>query len=160
MLPKHIFAERPAKQTRISFLSFTFSFLSDNVCFIFSGAGKFCLAYGLRQLTRDVKSDVRTLNFRSDVTNAPPRKNLNDVRRSSLCNVKCKKIRIINKKFNVIGKKNNQTSVSDAVREIPTLRATHNAGNSVNLVSSILRLPSGLGLGFFCLHQKPMIVSI
>ena len=27
-------------------------------CSIFSGAGKFCLAHGLRQLTRDTKSDV------------------------------------------------------------------------------------------------------
>ena len=40
---------------------------------IFSGAEKFCLAHGLRQLTRDVKSDVRTLNFISDVTFVPPR---------------------------------------------------------------------------------------
>ena len=28
-------------------------------------------------------------------------------------------------------------------REIPTLRSTDNAGNSVNLVSGIVRLPSG-----------------
>ena len=33
---------------------------------IFSGAGKFCIAHVLRQLTRDVKHVVRTLNFRSD----------------------------------------------------------------------------------------------
>ena len=38
---------------------------------LFSDAGKFCLAHGLGQLTRDVKSDVRTLNFRSDVIFAP-----------------------------------------------------------------------------------------
>ena len=43
--------------------------------------------------------------------------------------------------FNVIGKKNNQTSVSDADREIPTLGLTNNAGNSVNFVSGIIRLP-------------------
>ena len=30
-------------------------------CSIFSGAGKFSLAYGLRQLTRDTKSDVSCL---------------------------------------------------------------------------------------------------
>ena len=36
------------------------------------------LPNGLRQLTRDVKSDVRTLNFRSDVTYAPPRKTSNE----------------------------------------------------------------------------------
>ena len=29
-----------------------FSYLLDRVCSIFSGAGKFCLAHGLRQLTR------------------------------------------------------------------------------------------------------------
>ena len=34
--------------------------------FLFSGAGKFCLALWLRQLTRDVKSDVRT--YISEVT--------------------------------------------------------------------------------------------
>ena len=34
--------------------------------------------------------------------------------------------------FNAIGKQNNQTSISDADREIPTLGSTDNAGNSVN----------------------------
>ena len=63
------------------------------MCFIFSGAGKFCFAHGLRQLTRDVKSDIRTLNFRSDITYAQPRKTSNDVRRRSLCDVKCQKIK-------------------------------------------------------------------
>ena len=43
--------------------------------YIFSGAGKFCLADGLRQLKRYVKHDVRTLNFRSDITFATLRKN-------------------------------------------------------------------------------------
>ena len=47
------------------------SFLRDRVCSIFSSAGKFCLANGLRQLTWDVKSEVSSLNFRSDVTYAP-----------------------------------------------------------------------------------------
>ena len=45
--------------------------------------------------------------------------------------------------FTAIGKKNNQTFVSDADREIPTLGSADNAGNSVNLVSGIIRLPSG-----------------
>ena len=45
--------------------------------------------------------------------------------------------------FQIIGKKNNQSSVSGADRESPTLGSTDNAGNSVNLVSSIIRLPSG-----------------
>ena len=43
---------------------------------------------------------------------------------------------------NVIGKKDNQTSVSDAEREIQTLGSTDNAGNSVNLVTGIIRLQS------------------
>ena len=47
----------------------------------FSVAGKFCLAHGLSQLTRDVKSDIRTLNFRIDVTFSLPLKTLNNVRR-------------------------------------------------------------------------------
>ena len=34
------------------------------ILFYFSGAGKFYLAHGLRQLTRNVKSDARTLDFR------------------------------------------------------------------------------------------------
>ena len=45
--------------------------------------------------------------------------------------------------FKYIGKKNNQTSVSDAEGEIPTLGWTDNSGNSVKLVSGIIRLPSG-----------------
>ena len=60
--------------------------------------------------------------------------------------------------FNIIGKKNNQTLVSDADREIPTLGSTDNAGNLVNLVSCIIRLISGLI--FFCLHQRPILDSI
>ena len=45
------------------------------VCSIFSGAGIFCVAHGLGQLTRDVQSDFRTINFSSDVTFTPPTKN-------------------------------------------------------------------------------------
>ena len=44
--------------------------------------------------------------------------------------------------FNVIGKENNQTSVYDADREIPTLGSTEYAENSVKLVSGIIRLRS------------------
>ena len=50
----------------------TFFYLRDRICSIFSGPGKFCLAHGLRQLTRDVKNDVRILNFKSDVTDVVP----------------------------------------------------------------------------------------
>ena len=38
--------------------------------------------------------------------------------------------------------KNNQLSVSDVDREIPILGSTNNAGNSINLVFGIFRLPS------------------
>ena len=43
--------------------------------------------------------------------------------------------------FPVIGKKNNQSSVSDADREIPTLGSTDNAKNLVNLVSGFVHFP-------------------
>ena len=43
---------------------------------------------------------------------------------------------------NAIGKKSNQTSVSDADRDLPILGSTDKAGNSENLVSGIIRLPS------------------
>ena len=43
-------------------------------CSIYIGSGEFCLAHGLRQLTCNVKSEVKTQNFRSDVTNPPPGK--------------------------------------------------------------------------------------
>ena len=43
--------------------------------------------------------------------------------------------------FPIIGKKNNQSSVFDADREVSTLRSKDNAGNSVNLISDIVRLP-------------------
>ena len=58
--------------------------------FYFSDAGKFCLVHGLRQLTRDIKHYIRTLNFISDATFAPPRKTPNDVRKRSLCDVNVK----------------------------------------------------------------------
>ena len=60
--------------------------------------------------------------------------------------------------FNVVGKKNNQTSISDVDREISTLGSTDNAGNSVNLISGIIRLH--IGSGFLYLHQRAMIDSI
>ena len=107
--------------------------------FYFSGAEK----YWLRQLTRDVKSDVRLLNFRSDVIFVPPRKK--DIMRHNMSKIKG----MINNNFNVIGKKNNQTSVSDADRQIPTLGSTDNAGNSVSLVSGFWYYPFTFGLGVF-----------
>ena len=44
---------------------------------------------GLRQLTRAIKSGVRILNFKSDVTYSLPRKTPNDTRRRWLCDIKC-----------------------------------------------------------------------
>ena len=38
--------------------------------FVLSGAGKFCLAHGLRQLTREFKVTSELLNFRNDITYA------------------------------------------------------------------------------------------
>ena len=61
--------------------------------FYFSAAGKFFLAHGLGQLTHDVKCDVKTLNFRSDAIFAPPREIPYDVRKRSLCDAKCQKIK-------------------------------------------------------------------
>ena len=55
---------------------------------------------------------------------------------------------MINNDFNVIGKKNNQISLSNADHEIPTNGSTDNARNLVNL-----------GLGFLDLHWLPMIDS-
>ena len=54
---------------------------------------------------------------------------------------KLKEIMNFEYSFNVIGQKNNQISVSNADREIPTLELKDNAGNSVKLVSGIIRLP-------------------
>ena len=59
--------------------------------------------------------------------------------------------------FNVIGKKYNQTLVSDADREIPTLGSTDNAGNSSE--PRFQHYLFTLGLGFLDLHRQPMIDS-
>ena len=68
---------------------------------IFSGAGKFCLAHGLGQLTRNVKSDAGTLNFRSDVIVAPPWKTMKMLfmRRKMSKKKKKNKWRMINNNF-------------------------------------------------------------
>ena len=53
----------------------------------------YSLAHGLRQLTRDVKSDVRAIIFRSDVTYLPQRKHRMTFGegRDATCNVKTKR---------------------------------------------------------------------
>ena len=58
---------------------------------------------------------------------------------------------MINNNFNVTGKKNNQTTVSNADREIPTLGSVDNAGNSVNFVSGIICYPQ-VGIFLFALE--------
>ena len=45
---------------------------------------------------------------------------------------------------NVMGKKNNQISVSYADREIPTRGSTYNAGNEVNNAGNEVNLVSGI----------------
>ena len=57
-----------------------------------------------------------------------------------------------------MGKENNQTSVSDADREIPTIGSKDNAGNEVK--TSFPALSITLGLGFISLHRGPIIDSI
>ena len=59
--------------------------------------------------------------------------------------------------FNAIGKKNNQTSVFDADREIATPGSKDNAGKSVNLVSGIIRSPLGWN---FSICSRPIVDSI
>ena len=56
--------------------------------------------------------------------------------------------------FNIIGKKNDQTSVSDAGREIPSLGSTD---IRKLCIPRFRHYPLTLGLGFLCLHQRPMI---
>ena len=111
----------------------------DRVCSNFSGAGKFCLAHGLRQLIRDTVSDFSCLQTLLTRRNEKLRMTFGVGHHTTL---------IVNIRFKTLslpirGKKNNQSSVSDADREIPTLGSTDNAGNSVNLLSGIIRLPSG-----------------
>ena len=52
-----------------------------------------------------------------------------------------KEMTMILNTFNLIGKKNNQISVSDADQEIPILVSMHNARKSVKLVFGFIRYP-------------------
>ena len=138
------------------FLSFL-TYETEFVLFL-AVLGNSVLPMGWDSSHATLNNDVRTLNFRSDITFAP----LQNKKPKSLCDVKCQKRKewqIINNNFNVIGKKNNQTLVSDADREIPTLWSTDNAGNSVNLVSGIILLPSGWDLSVCIGDQKRFYLS-
>ena len=66
---------------------------------------------------------------------------------------------MINNNFQCHGKKNNQTSVSEVDLEIPTVESTDNAGNSVNLVSGIIHLPSGSDFSV-CIGDRCYILFI
>ena len=132
-----------------------FSYLWDRVISIFSGAGKFWLGHGLRQVTRDTKIGVSCLQTILIRRNEELQ---NDVRSWSSFNVSCKKFKEIIRFYSIIGKKNNQPLVSGADRV-----------QSQHLVQRLCRkrgkhrfrhYPFTLGLGFLCLHQRPMIYSI
>ena len=62
------------RQVNVSEEGTPFSYQQDRVCSTFSDAVKFCLANGLRQLTHDIKNDLRTLNSIRFLTYAPQRK--------------------------------------------------------------------------------------
>ena len=98
--------------------------------------GTYSLTHGLRQLTREAKSDVSCLQ---NDTNAPLPKSPNDVRSWSSYNVNCKNFKEIIQFYSLIGKKNNQSPFSDADREIPNRGSMYNDENTVNLVSGIIR---------------------
>ena len=106
---------------------------------IFSGAGKFCLAHGLSQLTQDTICDNSCLQTLLTRRNEKLRMTFGVCHRTTLI------INILSKTliFPVTGKKNNQSSVSDTDREIPTRGSTDNAGNEVYRVCGIIRLPLG-----------------
>ena len=55
-------------------LDFYFLYMRREFVLFLAMLENFYLAHGLRQLIRNVKCDVRTLNFMSDVIFAPPRK--------------------------------------------------------------------------------------
>ena len=103
---------RLSARNSVPFLFQQRSYLCERVCSSFSDAGKFCLAPGLREFTRDTKSDVSYLQT-----------HLNEKRRMTFGMVVIKRdLDILFKApiLPVIGKKNDQSSVSEADREIPT----------------------------------------
>ena len=69
-----------------SFLTYETEFRS-----IFSGAGKFCFSNGQRQLTCDVKSDIKVLNFRRTSLMRYQSKHRITLVEVVMCDVKCHK---------------------------------------------------------------------
>ena len=132
-------------------------FLTYEIQFVlfFSGAAKFCPTHRPRQLTRDTKSDLIYLQILLTPLNEDLQMTSGVDHHTALIVNVLFKTSIFQRK----GKKNNHSSVSDADREIPTLRSTNNAGNSVNLVS-VYRYLFTVGLGFLGLHRRTMTDSI
>ena len=86
-----------------------------------------------------LKSDVSCLQTLLTRRNEKMSKEVGVDRHTTLLLIFFLKLRF----FPIKGKKNKQSSVSDADQEISTLGLTDKAGNSVNLVFGILRIPSG-----------------
>ena len=83
----------------------------------FSGAGKFCPVHGMRQLTRDTKSDVSCLQTYKVAERTPP----NIVRYWPLYNVNCKysykKLQFFRKKVSFLdGRTAPRTAAKDTSR--------------------------------------------
>ena len=88
----------------------------------------------LRQLTPDIKSDVSFFfckrSLRAVTKNAERRLEFDVIHRNYEYSLKAST-------FPITGKKSNQSSVSDADREFPTLGSTDNAGNSVTSLPAL-----------------------
>ena len=109
------------------FLPMRQGLMDKNIWNIFSGAGKFCLAHGLRQLTLDTICDIsylQTLLKRH-------KEKLQMTFGVGHCTMLIVNILFNTSIFPIIGKKNNQSSGCDPDREIPTRGSTDNARNSV-----------------------------
>ena len=113
------------------------SYMSESLSYICKDGRKLCLVHGLRQLTRDTKSLVSCLQTMLTRRNENLRMTFGVSRHITFKEI----IEKNSYETTIIGTKNNQSSSSDAVREIPSLGSTDNAGNSVNLVSGIIHLP-------------------
>ena len=115
-------AFRPqTNETATRIMPISYSYLKDRVCSIFSNAGKFCFAHGLRQLIQDSICDVSCLQ--TSLTCRSKQLRVTHVvghHTTSIVNILFKTLI-----FPIIGKKNNQSSVSGADWEIPTLGSTN-----------------------------------
>ena len=126
--------------------------MRQSLFYFLSGAGKFSPAHGLRQLTCDGKSGVESLNFMSHATYIRHHEKPNDVRRRSLCDIKCQKLKkllMVNYNFQCHREEklsNVDPRVNGKCRKLGKPRLRH--------------YPFTLGLGFLGLHQRPMIDSI